>query len=328
MPTHLIRIPIRGTNDRFAVARVSTDGGGKLASTKIVATDGVEAFAVTLTAKDVDKAHSPASEMGRDEWRGIVNAVLEGRRAEGGEVEVEVDAVVKAGDRMIVMFRKSVGHAKIRLGDMDIPASEAEEVSLLDWVGEGCLMREEATAQHEHLRARVEKHEKTITLLKSQLVDLTKAKRDHESLLLAKFTAILNTKKRKIRAMKSARPLSEIVETPSPAAPERKTGGLRGKKRHINEDEDGSDDGNVDEDADADGNSRASSPQAEREDEDEAPIVHRRQLESTSRHPGFPRIEGDDDEDEPRAPSLNTGIIRPASPAAADEEEYDSDLEL
>ncbi|ODQ53120.1 hypothetical protein SAICODRAFT_7278 [Saitoella complicata NRRL Y-17804] len=291
------------------------DGGGKLASTKIVATDGVEAFAVTLTAKDVDKAQSPASEMGRNEWRAIVSAVLEGRRA--GRGEVEVDAVVKAGDGMTVMFRRSVGHAKIRLGDIDILASEAEEVSLLDWVGEGCLMREEAMAQLEHLSARIEKHEETIKLLKSQLDDLTKAKRDHESLLLAKFTAILNTKKRRIRAMKSARPLSEI-ETSSP----RGQRGSRGKKRHVDDEEDGSD-------LEMDGDSRASSPQAEREDEDEAPIVHRRQVESLSRHTGLRTIEEDEDmeevKDEP--PSSNTGVIRPASPAA-DEEEYDSDLEL
>ena len=88
---------------------------------------------------------------------------------------------------------------QLRLGTITLRLDESQEIQLFDWAGQAAQAAAAACEEAISSRRRQQGQSQTIAKLQAQLDDLVQAKDEHETLLLERFRALLDSKKAKIR---------------------------------------------------------------------------------------------------------------------------------
>ena len=141
---------------------------------------------------------------------------------------------------LTISLRTRVEDITQRLGSIELPqTSNTEDVDLFSWTSQAIEQRDNLQTQASKDQDTAGKSTQAIGDLQAQLDDLTKAKTEHEDELLAKFAALLNEKKLRLREL--ARQLStgkvdkRALERLEAALPPSESAGKRGKKRSAKE---------------------------------------------------------------------------------------------
>lgn len=89
-----------------------------------------------------------------------------------------------------------------QLGSIELPQTEdTDEIDLFGWAVQVIDKRDELENTTQELQEKARAKDDIVTALQEQIDELVKAKAEHEQQLLAKFAALLNEKKLKIRNM-------------------------------------------------------------------------------------------------------------------------------
>ena len=88
---------------------------------------------------------------------------------------------------------------QLRLGTITLHLNESQEIQLFDWAGQAVQAATAACEEAVSSKRRQWGQSQMIANLQGQLDDLVQAKDEHETLLLEKFQALLDSKKAKIR---------------------------------------------------------------------------------------------------------------------------------
>lgn len=185
-----------------------------------------------------------------DQWKDIIRyAFLHQRPAietSSSDALEGVETVAAISKKTLtITLRKNIGGITQRLGSVELAQNdEKEEVSPFEWVDTAVSNADDLRSQLGALQASVSGQQGQVANLSKQLDDLVQAKKDHEAELLRKFSALLNTKKLKIRDQQ--RLLNGAKVDPAAAEPTgsardgtsekgRKAKGSRGGKRKAAE---------------------------------------------------------------------------------------------
>ncbi|KAF8468390.1 hypothetical protein BDZ91DRAFT_848199 [Kalaharituber pfeilii] len=188
--------------DKFVLLRPhpSTTSASSL-DLYLLATESVSAYSVKIKHTRVHKFLNKSFTGTLEEFQTILSALLLRKPVEDKDKAlldgVELSATVDDGT-ITLAVRKSVGGIKQRIATIDIPETE-DEISLYDWLGDTCSVRDETEAKLYTLEAKAAEHEKQVTKLIVQLKDLAALKKEHEDAMLVKFQDVLNSKKQQIR---------------------------------------------------------------------------------------------------------------------------------
>ncbi|KAK0670056.1 hypothetical protein QBC41DRAFT_99023 [Cercophora samala] len=193
--SHIIRIPRTDQEGAYVLGQV-TPSGSKPLNVKFVATDGYAPFVIKLRHDRIGEYRVSNSPCSPEEWETILKSILlRGEPVEG----IEAGAEVKSEESLTITVRRRVQGINQRLGTLALKYKEDEEVQLFDWCGAVALERERFQETVAAETAKVTDLEARITELRTQLDELTQAKKDREAEILEKFCDILNEKKVKIR---------------------------------------------------------------------------------------------------------------------------------
>ncbi|KAK3315146.1 hypothetical protein B0H66DRAFT_642421 [Apodospora peruviana] len=193
----IIRIPRTdsGEDGSFILGQV-TSAGSKPLNVKLVATEGEEPYVVKLKHDRIGDLRVSNSPCSPDEWESILKAILlNGEPVEG----IEAGAEAKARESITITVRRRVAGINQRLGTVALTFKEDEEVSLFDWCGAVALEREKFREDLVAETARAADLEARVAELRSQLDELTQAKKAREREILEKMCTLINEKKLKIR---------------------------------------------------------------------------------------------------------------------------------
>ncbi|KZL82143.1 mitotic apparatus protein p62-like protein [Colletotrichum incanum] len=191
---HVLRFPRSDSEGGFVVIQ-ATPTRSKALDVKLVGTDGVEPYAVSLRQDKVAALRVKNSPCTEEEWVSILTAVLQQEPAN----DIEVLADVQNEAVLTLTVRKRGKEFTQRLGAIELSHSPRELIELFDWCA---LSAQTANEAKEALASATEKAsqlEESVRELKAQLDELVAAKEADESELLEKFRDLLNEKKVKIR---------------------------------------------------------------------------------------------------------------------------------
>ncbi|KAK2047532.1 hypothetical protein LZ31DRAFT_138743 [Colletotrichum somersetense] len=193
-PAHILRFPRSDSQGGFVVIQ-ATPIRSKALDVKLVGTDGVEPYAVSLSQERAAALRVKNSPCTDDEWISILTAVLQQEPASDIEVlaDVENEAVLS-----LTVRRKGKEFTQ-RLGAIELSHSPHELIELFDWCAMSAQMANEAKGALASATAKANRLEESVHELKAQLDGLLAAKEADESELLEKFRDLLNEKKVKIR---------------------------------------------------------------------------------------------------------------------------------
>lgn len=140
---------------------------------------------------------------------------------------------------------------QIELGSLALPPADDEEIELFDWTAAAAQSWAAAQDEVVQLRRALAERDAAVAKLRAQLADVAAAKRAHEEALLARFAALLNAKKRKVRDLQ--RVLAGAPADPAAARPVRgERGAPRGRKRKGEDGEGEESEGDDDEEEEED----------------------------------------------------------------------------
>ncbi|KAK2032291.1 hypothetical protein LX32DRAFT_208136 [Colletotrichum zoysiae] len=193
-PAHILRFPRSDSQGGFVVIQ-ATPIRSKALDFKLVGTDGVEPYAVSLSQERAAALRVKNSPCTDDEWISILTAVLQQEPASDIEVlaDVENEAV------LTLTVRRKGKEFTQRLGAIELSHSPHELIELFDWCAVSAQMANEAKEALASATAKASRLEESVHELKAQLDGLLAAKEADESELLEKFRDLLNEKKVKIR---------------------------------------------------------------------------------------------------------------------------------
>ncbi|KAL2882414.1 hypothetical protein SGCOL_002154 [Colletotrichum sp. CLE4] len=191
---HVLRFPRSDSEGAFVIVQ-ATPTRSKALDVKLVGTDGVEPYAVSLRHDKVASLRVKNSPVSEEEWVAILNAVLRQEPADG----VEAVASVENESVLTLTIRKKGNEFTQRLGAIELSHSPRELIELFDWCALSAQTANEAKEALASTTAKASKLEDSVRELKAQLDELVAAKEADESELLEKFRDLLNEKKVKIR---------------------------------------------------------------------------------------------------------------------------------
>lgn len=191
---HVLRFPRSDSEGAFVIVQ-ATPTRSKALDVKLVGTDGVEPYAVSLRHDKVASLRVKNSPVSEEEWVTILTAVLHQEPAEG----VEAIASVENESVLTLTIRKKGNEFTQRLGAIELSHSPRELIELFDWCALSAQTANEAKEALGSTTAKASKLEESVRELKAQLDELVAAKEADESELLEKFRDLLNEKKVKIR---------------------------------------------------------------------------------------------------------------------------------
>ncbi|UQC74582.1 uncharacterized protein CLUP02_01233 [Colletotrichum lupini] len=191
---HVLRFPRSDSEGAFVIVQ-ATPTRSKALDVKLVGTDGVEPYAVSLRHDKVASLRVKNSPVSEEEWVTILTAVLHQEPAEG----VEAIASVENESFLTLTIRKKGNEFTQRLGAIELSHSPRELIELFDWCALSAQTANEAKEALASTTAKASKLEESVRELKAQLDELVAAKEADESELLERFRDLLNEKKVKIR---------------------------------------------------------------------------------------------------------------------------------
>ncbi|KAK1987817.1 hypothetical protein LZ30DRAFT_579346 [Colletotrichum cereale] len=191
---HVLRFPRSDSQGGFVIIQ-ATPTRSKALDVKLVGTDGVEPYAVSLHQDKTAALRVKNSPCTEDEWISILTAVLQQEPASDIEVlaDVENEAV------LTLTVRRKGKEFTQRLGAIELSHSPHELIELFDWCALSAQTANEAKEALASATAKASQLEESVRELKAQLDGLIAAKEADESELLEKFRDLLNEKKVKIR---------------------------------------------------------------------------------------------------------------------------------
>ncbi|KAK7546232.1 hypothetical protein IWX49DRAFT_119468 [Phyllosticta citricarpa] len=173
---------------------------------KLVGTEGENVYPTSIRHKKVKELQLRPAYKGSDaDWEAIltrqllkkpVDASSHGATASLDDIEI-VCAV--SDRRLILTLRKNIGGITQRIGAIQLPENNDEEIGFFDWTVAAVDEADEERAKLKDLQAKYDALQEKYRRFDAQLEDLVKAKQNHETTLLAKFEQLLNSKKLKIR---------------------------------------------------------------------------------------------------------------------------------
>ncbi|MCJ1244309.1 hypothetical protein MMC30_001507 [Trapelia coarctata] len=198
---HVLSIPRSDSGGENVLVNVVPNGKAAL-DVKLVATEGESPYITTIKQSSVSKYQAKNSAVSSTKWETILRSVLLQQRADAGASEatqfLEVVASV-SGDKLIVLFRKSISGIHQRLGEISLSQDNDQEIDTIAWVSTAVGRANALEKDVINLQAKYEEQGETMKKLENQLEDLIKAKKEHEKALLEQFRELLNMKKLKIR---------------------------------------------------------------------------------------------------------------------------------
>ncbi|KAJ0338321.1 hypothetical protein COL922a_005770 [Colletotrichum nupharicola] len=177
---HVLRFPRSDKEGAFVIVHV-TPTRSKALDVKLVGTDGVEPYAVSLRHDKVVSLRVKSSPCSDEEWVSILTAVIRQEPLD----DVEVVASVEDESSVTLTVRKK--------------GKEFTLIEVYDWCGLSAQTASEAKEALALATAKASKLEESVRGLKAHLDELIVAKEAHETELLEKFRDLLNEKKVKIR---------------------------------------------------------------------------------------------------------------------------------
>ena len=157
----------------------------------------------------------------------------------------------KKKDRTLtIIFRNDIEGIIQRIGAIELALTdETDDVDLFGWTTQVIEQRDRLQEEARSYQEKANAEEKIEATLQQQMSDLVKAKSEHESQLLAKFSTLLNEKKLKIRNLQRVLQTAQVdpktlKELQSTLAEADMAATDRGKKRRVDDegpDEDESD---------------------------------------------------------------------------------------
>lgn len=192
----LVRFPREDSNDFVLLHSQQT--GSAVLDLRLVATDGQNPFTTDLKQNASSRLRSAQFRGPDQEWVAIVKAILcpspDDPLIQGLEAVASV-----TGDAITLSIQKNITGIIQRLGSISLTLNEEEPIELFDWAGIAAQTANDHRNQLLTIQQSMETQRATIQRLTTQLDDLVVVKKLHEDELLNKFTALLNSKKLKIR---------------------------------------------------------------------------------------------------------------------------------
>jgi len=197
----LPRIPSQGNDANFVLVRVSSVGSRPL-DIELIGTENESVFATSLKHNKTSALKAKNCPLNQEEWETVLSSILLGTPAEEGNEEVlrGIEAVAKVdGDLMTLTIQKRIEGITQRLGNIEIPSDETAEIDIFGWCGLAIESAKRSSQTLVELKTKVKEQEISLKKLHNNFEELVKAKTDHETDLLEKFSVLLNEKKLKIR---------------------------------------------------------------------------------------------------------------------------------
>ncbi|RPA99512.1 hypothetical protein L873DRAFT_1767181 [Choiromyces venosus 120613-1] len=209
--------------DQFVLLHATPTSATHPLNLKLHATEGERAFATTIAQSKIYELRAKSYNGTSEDLEKIFLALLlkrDARIERGVELAAAVD-----GRGVTLTVRQDIGGIKQRIAALQIPEAEVE-IPIFEWAVEACGDLNSGSSQLGSLQSKVESQEKEIEALTKQLKDLAEFKKEHEEMLLVKFSELLNSKKSKIRELSreleiksgGADPVSSKTQSPTPEA--------------------------------------------------------------------------------------------------------------
>ena len=138
-------------------------------------------------------------------WESILLSTLliqvhnDGKGLEPGTSEKLELAASITESQLLLVFRRNISGITQRLGEIALHKNDDESIELYEWAAAAADTTTDLARAVRELDIKFQDQANTIKKLNQQLENLIQAKKEHETLLLEKFQALLNTKKLKIR---------------------------------------------------------------------------------------------------------------------------------
>ncbi|PUU76475.1 hypothetical protein B9Z19DRAFT_1088186 [Tuber borchii] len=184
--------------DQFVLLHATPTSAVHPLNLKLYATEGERAFATDITQSKIYELRAGSYTGTSEDLEKIFLALLL-KQDTGIERGVELAAAVDAKG-VTLTVRQDIGGIKQRIAALQIPEEEVE-IPIFDWAVEACGNLSSGSTQLGDLQSKVKSQEKEIEALTKQLKDLAVFKKEHEEMLLVKFSELLNSKKAKIREL-------------------------------------------------------------------------------------------------------------------------------
>ena len=198
----ILRLPRTDKTSEHVLLNITKTGSRGL-DLKLIGTDQEHLYHAQIKESDIKNLQTSNYGGNLEEWKTILSYLLLHEREEGLLPEVlhglEIVAAI-SGETVTITLRKNIKGITQRLGVIKLDVDdEREEVSAFEWVDVAVAASDGLQTQLDELQASMTSQQEQVTKLSAQLDDLVKAKKEHEDELLAKFAALLNAKKLKIR---------------------------------------------------------------------------------------------------------------------------------
>ena len=135
-----------------------------------------------------------------EEWEATLRSIfLQEEPPSPNQDHIETGAEVISESQISIHIRKNIQGFFQRLGHIDLKHNEDHELDITRWTHTAISRADSLSTEVQTLKGKLAAQNGTIQNLNEQLADLTAAKEQHEEALMAKFCALLNAKKLKIR---------------------------------------------------------------------------------------------------------------------------------
>ncbi|GAB7345195.1 hypothetical protein MBLNU457_3575t1 [Dothideomycetes sp. NU457] len=247
MAPRVVRIPRTDeAADAFVLVKVESAGSLKL-DLQLIGTDGSSPFVGQVKHNSAKKLRAKTYNGSDEDLIAALGYIL--LHDDDVEKPKDVEAIANVDNDLHIVIRKNIGGITQRIATITLQQNDDVEIELFEWTAQAAASYDTARSTLSDLQASMKEQQLTVERLNSQLDDLVKAKKEHESQLIQKFAELLNAKKLKIRDQQ--RLLSNASIDPKFAEQVRgaresithKAGDSRKGKRKAESEEDESEDG-------------------------------------------------------------------------------------
>ncbi|TQS33918.1 hypothetical protein Golomagni_05722, partial [Golovinomyces magnicellulatus] len=207
MYENVIKIPCSSDEHDFVLVHVSWDSDTSQSLT-LVGSEGENVYAVTIDKSRKStgvkwKDEAPPEQEVVDHLFSTIflgdNAVIASSHDTDREVRGLYQAVAAIkSDTLIITIQKKIEGIIEKLGEITLLPEELD-ISLFSWCSLTIQSRQSLLHELDKTKSVLRRKDEEIKILKETLDQMTDLKRQHEDILLKKFTLLLNEKKAKIR---------------------------------------------------------------------------------------------------------------------------------
>ena len=200
--TSILRLHRTDKTNRHLLVQV-VKVGNKALDLKLIGTEHEHLYHAQIEESKLKSLQAISFSGDLTQWKAILQYALLHQKPNGQIPDylqgLETVATI-SGKTLTITIRKNIDGITQRLSDIKLQQDdEKEEIDAFDWVDSAAATADSTRTELETLQTSIDEQREQVTSLNKQLDDLVKAKKEHEEELLAKFTALLNAKKLKIR---------------------------------------------------------------------------------------------------------------------------------